>query len=48
MKTSSPPNSSAVHAFLVAFVASAGGFLFGYDLAIVSGANLYLKEVFNL
>jgi MFS family permease len=32
----------------VAFVASAGGFLFGYDLAIVSGANLYLKEVFNL
>ena len=45
---SAQPNPSAVHAFLVAFVASAGGFLFGYDLAIVSGANLYLKEVFNL
>jgi SP family arabinose:H+ symporter-like MFS transporter len=35
-------------AFLVAFVASVGGFLFGYDLAIVCGANLYLKEVFHL
>jgi len=35
-------------AFYVAFVASVGGFLFGYDLAIVSGANLYLKEVFQL
>ena len=36
------------YAFLVAFVASVGGFLFGYDLAIVCGANLYLKEVFHL
>ena len=35
-------------AFGVAFVASAGGFLFGYDFAIVSGANLYLKDVFHL
>jgi sugar porter (SP) family MFS transporter len=35
-------------AFVVAFVASVGGFLFGYDLAIVCGANLYLKEVFHL
>ncbi len=35
-------------AFAVAFIASVGGFLFGYDLAIVGGANLYLKEVFNL
>jgi len=37
-----------LYAFSVAFVASVGGFLFGYDLAIVSGANLYLKEVFHL
>lgn len=35
-------------AFVIAFIASAGGFLFGYDLAIISGANLYLKEVFHL
>src|SRR5512147_1178487 len=39
---------SKLFAFLVALVASAGGFLFGYDLAIVCGANLYLKEVFHL
>lgn len=40
--------TSHLYAFGVAFVASVGGFLFGYDLAIVSGANLYLKEVFHL
>ncbi|MBN2311706.1 MAG: MFS transporter, partial [Candidatus Hydrogenedentes bacterium] len=38
----------SLYAFGVAFVASVGGFLFGYDLAIVCGANLYLKEVFGL
>lgn len=37
-----------MYAFGVAFVASVGGFLFGYDLAIVCGANLYLREVFGL
>jgi sugar porter (SP) family MFS transporter len=39
---------SSLYAFGIAFVASVGGFLFGYDLAIVCGANLYLKEVFQL
>ena len=39
---------SHLYAFGVAFVASVGGFLFGYDLAIVCGANLYLREVFHL
>ena len=39
---------SRIYAFVVAFVASVGGFLFGYDLAIVCGANLYLKDVFDL
>lgn len=48
-----PTNASGVSrstyfGFIVAFVASVGGFLFGYDLAIVCGANLYLKEVFHL
>ncbi len=48
-----PANASGVSrstlfGFTVAFVASVGGFLFGYDLAIVCGANLYLKEVFHL
>lgn len=36
------------YAFGIAFVASVGGFLFGYDLAIIGGANLYLKEYFQL
>jgi len=45
---SADASRSRLFAFLVAFVASAGGFLFGYDLAIVCGANLYLKEVFHL
>lgn len=38
----------SLYAFGIAFVASVGGFLFGYDLAIICGANLYLKEVFHL
>lgn len=42
------PSQSSLYAFGVAFVASVGGFLFGYDLAIVCGANLYLKDVFQL
>lgn len=32
----------------VAFVASAGGFLFGYDLALIAGALPYLKREFAL
>lgn len=36
------------YAFLIAFVSAVGGFLFGYDLAIMGGANVYLKEQFHL
>lgn len=36
------------YVFSIAFVASVGGFLFGYDLAIMGGANVYLKEQFQL
>jgi MFS family permease len=32
----------------VAFVASLGGFLFGYDLVIISGAQLFLRDQFVL
>lgn len=45
------PSMGQAHArfsLRIAMVASLGGFLFGYDLAIVSGANLYLKEAFQL
>jgi sugar porter (SP) family MFS transporter len=40
--------SGRLYVFLVAFVAAVGGFLFGYDLAIMGGANVFLKEQFNL
>ena len=33
---------------LVAFVAITGGFLFGYDTAVINGANQYLKLHFAL
>lgn len=36
------------YVFGIAFVASVGGFLFGYDLAIMGGANIYLKEQLRL
>ena len=37
-----------VYALLIALIAAAGGFLFGYDLAIVASANFMLKEQFHL
>ncbi len=40
--------SNVMFAFLVAFVAAVGGFLFGYDLVVISGALLYLQDHFNL
>ena len=53
MTTSNPVASPAIragrfYAFSVAFVAAVGGFLFGYDLAIISGAQVYLREQFFL
>ncbi|MHB8863953.1 MAG: sugar porter family MFS transporter [Pirellulaceae bacterium] len=36
------------YVFGIAFVASVGGFLFGYDLAIMGGANRYLQQQFRL
>lgn len=40
--------SGKLYVFLVAFVAAVGGFLFGFDLAIMGGANVYLKEQFDM
>jgi SP family arabinose:H+ symporter-like MFS transporter len=34
--------------FFIAFVAAIGGFLFGYDLVIISGAQIFLREQFHL
>ena len=40
--------SGGIYASLVALVAAAGGFLFGFDLSIASGALPFLKEQFGL
>lgn len=37
-----------VYLYLVALVAAVGGFLFGYDLSLISGAILFLKTEFSL
>ena len=37
-----------LYPYLVAFVAAVGGFLFGYDLSIISGAQIYLRQTFQL
>lgn len=34
--------------YLVTFVAAVGGFLFGYDLSLISGAVIFLKAEWNL
>lgn len=41
-------NSSSSSLTLVTVVAAMGGFLFGYDTAVINGANEYLKAHFGL
>ena len=36
------------YAFFIAFVASLGGFLFGYDLVIIAGAQIFIRDQFAL
>ena len=45
-----PPlkQGSTAYVYFAALVAAAGGFLFGYDLAVVSGAIIFLKKQFAL
>lgn len=38
----------AWYVYALAFVAALGGFLFGYDLALISGAILFVEEHFGL
>ena len=45
--TFTPPTRSSSLA-LVTLVAATGGFLFGYDTAVINGANQYLKAHFHL
>ena len=41
-------SSRTFYAFFVTLVAAVGGFLFGYDLVIISGAQIFLREQFHL
>ncbi len=40
--------ASTTYLVMIALVASVGGFLFGYDLSLISGAIIFLKEEFAL
>ncbi len=40
--------AGAAYVYLIALVAAAGGFLFGYDLAIISGSLIFLERYFEL
>lgn len=47
---SQPPNdgrAGGAYVYLIAFVAAAGGFNFGFDLVLMSGAILYMEQYFN-
>ena len=43
-----PEPAGKYYAFLITLVAALGGFLFGYDLVIISGAQLFLRSEFAL
>ena len=43
-----PPSTRSASLALVTLVAATGGFLFGYDTAVINGANQYLKAHFHL
>ena len=43
-----PKRINAVYLYLIALVAAVGGFLFGYDLQLISGAILFLEKQFEL
>ncbi len=45
---STKDNGDRLYVFLIAMVAAVGGYLFGYDLAVVSGAIIFLKRQFSL
>ncbi|MCC6494315.1 MAG: sugar porter family MFS transporter [Pirellulales bacterium] len=45
---SSDPLPRLVSAYRLAFVASIGGFLFGFDLGMIGAANVYLRDQFHL
>ncbi len=45
---SSKGKANNSYVYLISFVAATGGFLFGYDLSIISGALIFLETHFEL
>ncbi len=48
MATQCEGASSKAYVYLISLVAAVGGFLFGYDLSIISGAVIFLQKQFSL
>lgn len=50
MNTTTNETSQKSHLYVygISLVAAVGGFLFGYDISIISGAVIFMKEEFNL
>jgi sugar porter (SP) family MFS transporter len=48
MATVNASPSSKAYVYLISLVAAVGGFLFGFDLSIISGAVLFLQKQFSL
>src|SRR5712692_3897371 len=46
--TTAIPKASSAYLYLIAFIAAAGGFNWGYDVILMSGAILYLKSYFHI
>ena len=42
------PQEKHLYVYLISLVAAVGGFLFGYDISIISGAVIFMKQEFNL
>ena len=40
--------ASAVYLYTIVLVAAVGGFLWGYDLSLISGAGLIIKDEYHL
>ena len=43
-----PQKASTFYLYLIVLIAAVGGFLFGYDLSLISGAILFLTKEFSL
>jgi SP family xylose:H+ symportor-like MFS transporter len=50
MNFQSPPNSKSNHAYIIgiSFISALGGYLFGFDFAVISGALPFLRQEFLL